>query len=56
VDGPVELRWQLSDGELVETAEPETVDGLSLVEVVVPEEATALSVVDAYGNMGWLDL
>ena len=56
VDGPVELSWLVGDTVLVETLEGEIVDGESRVLVAVPEGATAVGVLDAHGNSGWLEL
>ncbi|MEC7242049.1 MAG: neutral/alkaline non-lysosomal ceramidase N-terminal domain-containing protein [Myxococcota bacterium] len=56
VEGPIELSWVLEDGSFEETVEGEIVDGKSRILVAVPEEASALSVEDIYGNTGWLEL
>ena len=51
------LVWTLDDGStLPETPEAVVVAGASVIEVVVPEGAVQVTVTDAWGNQGTLDL
>ena len=51
------LVWTLDDGStLPETPDAVVVAGASVIEVVVPEGAVQVTVTDAWGNQGTLDL
>lgn len=56
VDGPVDLTWQLPDEDLSEQVQAEILDGEAWVSATPPQGALSLTIRDAHGNEGWLEL
>ena len=56
VEGALTITFDTPDGEQVETATGTTDSGATRVDLAIPPTATAVTVTDAYGNVGSLSL